>query len=35
MGNVLNEGSGKAEIIEGESKWQYLVCAECLYSIGY
>ena len=34
-GNELNAGSGKAKIIEGQSKWQKLVGAECFYSIRY
>ena len=34
-GNELNAGSGKAKIIEGESKWKNLIGAECLYSIRY
>ena len=34
-GNELNAGSGKAKIIEGQSKWKKLIGAECLYSIRY
>ena len=34
-GNELNAGSGKAKIIEGQSKWNNLVGAECVYSIRY
>ena len=34
-GNELNAGSGKAKIIEGQSKWKNLIGAECLYSIRY
>ena len=34
-GNELNAGTGKAKIIEGESKWKILIGAECLYSIRY
>ena len=34
-GNELIAGSGKAKIIEGQSKWKNLVGAECLYSIRY
>ncbi len=34
-GNKLNAGSGKAKMIEGESKWKHLIGAECLYSIRY
>ena len=35
IGNKLNAGSGKAKMIEGESKWKNLIGAECLYSIRY
>ena len=34
-GNELNAGSGKAKIIEGQSKWKNLIGVECLYSIRY
>ena len=34
-GNELNAGSGKAQIIEGQNKWEKLVGAECFYSIRY
>ena len=34
-GHELNAGSGKAKIIEGQSKWKNLIGAECLYSIRY
>ena len=35
VGDELNAGSGTAKFIEGQKKWNYLIGAECLYSIRY
>ena len=35
VGDELNAGSGTTKFIEGQKKWNYLIGAECLYSIRY